>query len=100
MSTYNFGLLLLAVSLVSLLTYLVSLHSLLTQPRRPGLVRTAICRVTAAFMYAVIAMSTLAGKPASILITLSTFTAIQLLWQVNSIADVLLTRQANKHRQK
>ena len=100
MTTFTFGLLLLAVSLISLLTYLISLHSLLLQPRRRGLIRTAVCRVLAAFMYSVIAMSTLAGKPASILITLGTFIGIQLMWQANSIADVLLTRQDNKHHRK
>jgi hypothetical protein len=56
--------------------------------------------VFAAFMYAVIAMATIAGRDISIYITLGTFVVIQLMWQANSIADVLLTRQANRHHKR
>jgi len=84
------GLVLLGVSLTSLCVYLVSLHKLLTGPRRLGLVRTALCRVTAACLYTIIAMATLANKPETGTISIVVFVVVQLMWQANSIADVRL----------
>jgi hypothetical protein len=99
-SVFTFGIVLLCVSLGSLSVYLITLYRLVHQPHHAGLVRTACCRVAAAFLYVCIAMSTLAGHKSSLIITLLVFITIQLLWQANSIADVMLTRRENKHHRK
>jgi hypothetical protein len=94
------GLVLLIVSLTSLSVYLVSLYKLLTNSKQIGLVRTAICRVTAACLYTVIAMSTLAHKPNTGILSMVVFVIVQLMWQANSIADVRLGHRGRHIREK
>lgn len=90
------GSVLLVTSLTSLAVYFVALVRLLEQPHNAGLVRTVACRVVAAFLYTVISMSTIAGHKSSAIITISAFIVIQVMWQVNSIADVHLARRRNR----
>jgi hypothetical protein len=85
-------------SVVSLAVYFISLVRLLEQQHNAGLVRTVACRVFAAFLYIVISMSTIAGHKSSPIITVSTFIVIQVMWQVNSIADVYLARRQNRRQ--
>lgn len=85
------GVALLAVALLSLSVYLATLHRLMSAPRRPGLVRTAVCRVIAAVLYALTAIATLLSHPVGPLIGLGVFTVVQIGWQVNSLLDVRLT---------
>jgi hypothetical protein len=91
------GYVLLLVSLMSMAVYLISLFRLVAQPYRRGLVRTAVCRVAAAGMYTVIAMATLSSNPKTGMISVGVFVVIQLMWQANSVADVLLTRRENRN---
>jgi len=97
MTAFAIGCILLVTSLVSLAIYLISLLRLLEHTENKGLVRTATCRVAAAGLYTVISMSTIAGHKSSGLITVSTFIVIQLMWQVNSIADVYLARRKSRN---
>lgn len=93
MTGFAAGCALLITSLVSLAVYVVSLLRLLAAPHNRGLVRTTACRVAAAFLYTVISMSTIVGKPSSAFITVGAFIVIQLTWQANSVADVFLARR-------
>lgn len=98
MSTALLGALLLAVSLVSVAVYMSSLGQLLIGEKRPGLVRTAVCRLFAALLYVGVGLATLQSGQQGPLLGLGVFTVVQLMWQVNSIADVLLTRKARKEK--
>ena len=96
MTAFTIGCVLLVTSIVSLAVYVLSLLRLLAYHHNRGLVRTTTCRVIAAGLYTVISMATIAGHRTSGLITVVTFIAIQLIWQLNTIADVLLAKQANR----
>jgi hypothetical protein len=87
------GGLLLAVSLVSVVVYMSALGQLLVGEKRPGLVRTAICRLLAALLYVGVGLATLESGQQGPLVGLAVFTIVQLMWQANSIADVRLSRK-------
>jgi hypothetical protein len=91
------GALLLAVSLVSVVIYMTALGQLLIGAHHRGLVRTAVCRLVAALLYVGVALATLHRNDQGPLIGLGVFTAVQLMWQANSIADVILTRTERRH---
>jgi hypothetical protein len=93
MSVTLLGYLLLGVSFVSVVIYMVSLGQLLIQDHRPGLVRTAVCRILAALLYVGVALITLRTNTQGPLIGLGVFTVVQLMWQANAIADVMMTRK-------
>jgi hypothetical protein len=86
------GALLLVVSLISVMVYMVALGQLLVGAHHRGLVRTAVCRLVAALLYVGVALATLHRNDQGPLIGLGVFTVVQLMWQANSIADVVLTR--------
>jgi hypothetical protein len=90
------GGLLLAVSLVSVLTYMVALGQLLSGPRRPGLVRTGFCRLAAALLYVGVGLLTLHTHTQGPLVGLGVFTIVQIMWQANSVADVRLARRSRR----
>lgn len=90
------GGILLMVAIMSLVVYLLALGRLLTRPRRPGLVRTAACRVGAAVLYVVVGLTATLGYHGAPVVALATFIAVQLVWQSNAIADVALARHPMK----
>jgi hypothetical protein len=92
------GGLLLGVSLVSVLTYMVALGQLLSGPRRVGLVRTALCRLFAALLYVGVGLMTLHTHAQGPLIGLGVFTAVQVMWQANAVADVRLARRSRRQQ--
>jgi hypothetical protein len=57
-----------------------------------GYVRTAACRVLAATVYVAVAAVQLAGDGSLTAEALIVFTAIQVLWQVNSLMDIRIRR--------
>jgi hypothetical protein len=86
------GALLLVVSLISVVVYMIALGQLLVGAHHRGLVRTAMCRLFAALLYVGVALATLHRNDQGPLIGLGVFTVVQLMWQANSMADVVLTR--------
>lgn len=57
-----------------------------------GMLRTAICRVIAAAIYACVGVTTLIAQQALPVLALVVFSAVQIMWQVNAFADVRLRR--------
>lgn len=96
MSVVLLGGLLLAVSLISVVIYMAALGQLLVGEHQPGMIRTAVCRLLAALLYVGVALLTLHTNETGPLIGLGVFTAVQLMWQFNSIADVRLTRKQRR----
>jgi cell division protein FtsB len=96
MSVGLLGGLLLAVSLISVMIYAAALGQILVGEHRPGLVRTAICRIAAALLYVWVGLATVHEHVQGPLLGLGIFTAVQLMWQINSVADVRMTRKARK----
>jgi hypothetical protein len=92
MSVTLLGSLLLAVSILSVIIYMAALGQLLIGPHRPGLARTALCRIVAALLYVGVALLTLQTNTQGPLVGLGVFTVVQLMWQANAVADVRLTR--------
>lgn len=96
----------LGVSIISLSTQTVSLVQLLSGVKVPGLVRTCTCRVIASLLYVSIGILALApnynnnNRPYSLgIYVLFVFTGVQVMWQINSIADVRLKRRMKgRHR--
>lgn len=97
MSVTLLGGLLLAVSLISVLIYMVALGQLLAGPRRSGLVRTALCRLVAALLYVAVGLLTLHTHSQGPLVGLGVFTVVQVMWQANAVADVRLTRRSRRN---
>lgn len=91
------GLTLLLVSLVSLTTYSISFYRLTQQAHHKGLVRTATCRIVAALIYIAVGVVSTVGSEYSTVVALIAFVIVQLIWQSNSIADVMITKRENKH---
>lgn len=98
----------LGVSLVSLAVQVFGLGRMAdTNPRTPALVRramarTAACRVIAALLYVVLGGLAVSGQQQAAAPTaLVVFTVIQVMWQANAIADVILRRalDGGRHRQ-
>lgn len=96
MSEITAGTYLLIVSCISVLVYMVALGQLLIGEHRAGLVRTGVCRLVAALLYVGVALVTLQTHTTGPLIGLGVLTVVQLMWQANSVADVLLTRRLRK----
>jgi hypothetical protein len=92
------GALLLVVSLVSVVVYMSALGQLLIGEKRPGLIRTAVCRLFAALLYVGVGLATLESGQQGPLVGLAVFTIVQLMWQANAIADVRLTRKARRDK--
>lgn len=103
----------LAVSIVSLLIQGFSLYRLLnqrptlTQTQRmsaKGLRRTSISRVVAAVAYVGAATDSVIYPERTALSSLVVFTAVQVMWQLNALADVRLRHwlanpsRGGKHR--
>jgi hypothetical protein len=93
------GVILLSVSLLSFAVYACSLTTLLVQPVRKGLVRTAVCRVVSALIYLTIALITLRGIDLGS-VALFVFIGIQLMWQGNAVADARLRRSRHSARRE
>lgn len=96
------GVTFLVVSLVSLGVQALSLWRLLqVQAARSatgkmsagGLRRTSISRVVAAMAYVVAAVYSLVMPELTALLSLVTFSAVQIMWQLNAVADVRLRRR-------
>lgn len=92
----------LVVSLVSLLIQAFALGRLRAWPATRGndtavyrgLLRTSVCRVVAAGLYVLLGTaSLLTGTTLALLLALSVFTGVQLLWWGNATADVRLRRR-------
>lgn len=98
----------LAVSIISLMIQGLSLYRLLhqepitTQTQRmsaKGLRRTSISRVVAAVAYVVAATDSLFHPERTAASSLLVFTVVQIMWQLNAVADVRLRHWlANPHR--
>lgn len=91
----------LVVSIISTTTQGVSLGRLTRwqwplSPRRrrvhAAMVRTAVCRVVAAAVYVGVGISTLIAQETLPFLALVVFSAVQLMWQANSVADIRLHR--------
>lgn len=89
------------VASLSFVIYTVSLLVLLSRPRRPGLVRTAVCRMAGAASYIATGVTALIERHDFPIIALGVGVAVQAMWQANSIVDVRLTRRgkdSTRHR--
>lgn len=94
------GVAFLAVSSVSLLVYVTALRKLLHRPPNAtggarlayrGLLRTSASRVVVASAYTTLGAVTAFGGPwTQATLALGVFTAVQLIWQANAVADVRL----------
>jgi fatty acid desaturase len=88
------AIILLAVSVMSTAVQVAALRQLrplrAADPVHAGMVRTIACRILAAFAYVGVAVTTLAAHGALPVLALVVFTAVQGLWQMNSVADVRL----------
>jgi hypothetical protein len=89
------------VSLISLAIQVGALRVLFSWPvaatsvaskTHRGLLRTSICRVVAAAAYVITGLVILFSRDALPLLSLSTFTAVQVMWISNAVADVRLRR--------
>lgn len=60
-----------------------------------GYVRTAACRVLAASVYVTVAAVQLAGAGTLTAEALVVFSCVQLLWWLNSLADISIRRRLN-----
>ena len=58
-----------------------------------GYIRTVACRVLAATVYVVVAAVQLAGAGTLTGEALIVFTSVQMLWQLNSLADIRIRRK-------
>jgi hypothetical protein len=94
----------LIVSLVSLSVQMMAIRKLVMWPKVHGseqvmvhrsMVRTVVCRVVAAGMYVMLGIYTLTAGP-NLSVSFGLFTLVQVLWQVNSIADIKLRKQLSK----
>lgn len=90
------------VSGAALLTHLIALSKLVSRPAvitvrgllvYRGLLRTSLCRVLAAFLYVTIGTVILIHQEALPVLSLVTFSSVQLFWMINSMADVRLRRR-------
>lgn len=99
MNTFALGVLFLVVSAVSLVIQGASLRRLYHWPEigghtqnlvYRGLLRTSACRVLAALLYVGMGIATLLARSTLPVMALSVFTAVQMLWQANAVADVRL----------
>jgi hypothetical protein len=88
------AIILLAVSVMSTAVQVAALRQLrplrAADPVHAGMVRTIACRILAALAYVGVAITTLAAHGALPILALVVFTAVQGLWQMNSVADVRL----------
>ncbi len=58
--------------------------------RRPGLVRTAGCRVAAAVLYLIIGINAVTWQWATLQVAFAGFFTTQATWQINALMDVRL----------
>lgn len=61
-----------------------------------GYLRTVACRVLAATVYVAVAAVQLAGAGTLTGEALIVFTSVQILWQLNSLADIRIRRKLNE----
>jgi hypothetical protein len=94
------SLLFLAVSLLSVVTqgraFVRAYH--LAGPIRDRTVRTIGCRLIAAAVYVGLGTMTLIARDDFPVVSLAVFTAVQLLWQANSILDLRAPKAADVER--
>jgi hypothetical protein len=91
----------LAVSCVSLMLQVLAFTRLAVQKAASpteklvgdGYLRTIGCRVLAATVYVVVAAVQLAGAGELTAEALVVFTAVQILWQLNSLSDIRIRRE-------
>lgn len=96
----------LVISIISFYVQLTALSKLHFWPKTTpttndrtvyrGLLRTSICRFIAAVIYVALALANLTtaiSQSALAIASLIVFCLVQLIWQVNAIADVRLRRQ-------
>jgi hypothetical protein len=91
----------LAVSCVSLMLQVLAFTRLAVQKAASpteklvgdGYLRTIGCRVLAATVYVVVAAVQLAGAGELTAEELVVFTAVQILWQLNSLSDIRIRRE-------
>ena len=94
----------LAVSCVSLMLQVLSFIRLAVQRASTptvrmvgdGYLRTVGCRVLAATVYVVVASVQLAGDGTLTAEALVVFASVQILWQLNSLADIRIRRRLGK----
>jgi hypothetical protein len=69
-----------------------TLRSRATLPYR-GLLRTSVCRVTAAIVYVLVSINALWPRFAVLVFTFVVLTLIQAMWQLNARADLRLAQR-------
>lgn len=100
-------LLFLAVSCVSLVFQALAFTRLAVQRAASpaeelvggGYLRTVACRVLAAVIYVVVAAVQLAGDGSLSAEALIVFTAVQAIWQANSLMDIRIRRALSQRRE-
>jgi hypothetical protein len=65
-----------------------------------GLVRTARCRVAAAMSYVLLGSAMVVWRHSFPVVTVAVFTVVQIMWQLNSFADVRLRRRLGELKPK
>lgn len=95
----------LIISVVSLIVQSIALYRMTRDvttrgPAYAGLLRTALCRVAASVLYTMLGIATLIDPV--VVESLLVFGVVQVMWQMNAIADVALRhriqRGAPRHR--
>lgn len=88
-----------AVSVVSLVVQSIGLRRMYRTDAgtpslvRAGMMRTAACRVMASMMYVTLGVMAITSAPTTPVLALVVFMAVQLMWQLNAVADVRLRRR-------
>jgi hypothetical protein len=62
-----------------------------------GMVRTAVCRTVAALLYVTTGIAALTAHPFLPVVALAVLLSVQVMWQINAIADVRLRRDLERH---
>lgn len=84
----------LVVSVVALVVQVRALVLIRRQPARPGLTRTAACRVAASVLYVAVGINAATAQWAVLQVAFGAFLLTQITWQVNALLDVRLGRPA------
>lgn len=80
----------LAISIFGFVVQTWALTHIRRGDRRPGLVRTAACRVGAAVLYVAIGINAVTWQWATLQVAFVTFFTTQATWQINALMDVRL----------
>ncbi|MDQ2739694.1 MAG: hypothetical protein M3Y35_13995 [Actinomycetota bacterium] len=87
----------LAISVVGFIVQTWALGHIRRGTQRPGLVRTAGCRVAAAVLYLIIGVNAVTWQWATLQVAFAGFFITQATWQINALMDVRLD-ETGKHR--